>query len=697
MSCTSCWRIIAIWQTCTLPRGEIAIRPHPNLNWTCRVIATMEFVTKRKRQERISRACENCRKRKIKCSGGPVCRECSKYSEQCIFRQKYRESKRSNSIPGNPTTYVKLRNRNRLFKTPVLTSRNPPIERELEIPDYLSVGLSNENTSNEYFGPASNFSFVSQLNHFLRELEKSDNPDQNQHDERLGLERFSMKPTLLQEASTAQNFMLSSISPEKMHSYLIAYLETWSVPCPLFRAAELFDFSSHTWKNPSAPVIDRALLYVILSLGAAASYFDLEGSNPSWFPESRGFFDLAVQIVPTIFSQITFDAVRVLFLMSLSACSLGDTALSYIYSGASVRTLIAIGLHKNIPVTSGQHSFDIHHQRRVWTSTWQWEKYWSFCVGRPSCTRDDMPSPPVTLESFTCSGYGEHKRYKINKEHMVLRVFFGATCSKIHSELYNSKKDLLTILSTVEKLSSDIDNAYFTSSDPLLVKSEVDESADDLDIIAVREWFWIRIYYLYLKVMIFRPFLIFHAYLKNTSTDVPDSIRERLRVGSDICVNVAIELSTFIIDLNTRRRMIQPIMFICTYLESTSTVLLFYIVSSLANIPENLARKIWDVLQDTRRFLNGSSGPYLATTQILANDGLKSLYDVLMKKENSQNKTHFDKFMQPVMIATPILEPAEQAAKVESGVLEGEVSLDQLDNAGLEDFWKQTLDWITYV
>lgn len=507
-----------------------------------------------------------------------------------------------------------------------------------------------------------------------------------------------MKPTVLQDTASSQNFTLGSISAEKMHEYLVAYLETWTVPCPIFKAEELFHLSSQTWKNPDAPATDTALLYVILSLGAAASYFDYEGSNLSVVSVSRGFFDLAVRIVPTILSQITFDAVRILLLMSLSACNLGDTALSYIYSGAAVRTLIAIGLHKNNPVTSGRHYFDKHHQRRVWTSTWQWEKYWSFCVGRPSCTRDDMPSPLVVAESFTCNGYGENHRFKMNEEHMRLRVFFGGTCSKIHSELYNSKKDLFTILSTVEKLSSDIDNAYFTSSDPQLIQSEVNESAKDLDIHAVREWFWIRIYYLYLKLMIFRPFLIFHAYLKNTSTDVSASIRERLKVGSDICVNVAIKLSSFIIKLNTQVRMIQPILFICTYLESTSTVLLFYIVSSLANIPEDLARKIWDILQDTRRFLNGSSGPYLATTQILANDGLKSLYDVLMKKENAQNKTYFDKFMQPVIIATPIMEPTENSAqRMESDANEGDLALDQHDNAGLEDFWKQTLDWISYV
>lgn len=565
-------------------------------------------------------------------------------------------------------------------------NRSTDINKQFQIPDYLSVGLRSGSTSNEYFGPASNFSFVSQLNHFLRELDKA---DQYGDDEESSHDRFNMKPTVLEDSS-ANNFALSSITLEKMHSYLAAYLETWGVPCPIFKAEELFHLSSQTWKNPHAPLIDTALLYVILSLGAGTAYFD-EGSSLSVFPECRGFFDLAARTVPTIFSQMSFDAVRMLFLMSVSACNLGDTALSYVYSGAAVRTLIAIGLHKNNPVST---TFDMHHQRRVWASTWQWEKYWSFCVGRPSCTRDEMPSPLVVSESFTCDGYGENGRFKMHEDHMRLRLFFGATCSKIHSELYNSKKDLLTILSTVEKLSNDIDNAYYASKDPLLVQSEVDERAEELDIISVREWFWIRIYYLYLKLMIFRPFLVFHAYLKNTSTDVPDTIRERLKVGTNFCVNVAIELSTFIIKLNTQVRMIQPILFICTYLESTSTVLLFYIVSSLANILGDLASKIWDVLQDTRRFLNGTSGPYLGSTQIFAHDGLKSLHDILMKKENSQNKTYFDKFMQPVMIATPVMELSEHGQKIEGEANDGDV-LDTLDNAALEDFWKQTLDWIT--
>lgn len=68
----------------------------------------MESAIKKKRPERISKACENCRKRKIKCSGSPSCRECSKYSETCIFRQHYREPKKNATVQGTKTRYVKF-------------------------------------------------------------------------------------------------------------------------------------------------------------------------------------------------------------------------------------------------------------------------------------------------------------------------------------------------------------------------------------------------------------------------------------------------------------------------------------------------------------------------------------------------------------------------------------------------------------
>ena len=552
-------------------------------------------------------------------------------------------------------------------------SNNPLSKGPLEIPDYLSG--QNDTTEPEYFGSASNFSFVNQLNHFLQQLDGSD----TNHEK--GLERFGAKPMVLADSFRDSDFSLDSISNETMHELLVAFLETWTIPCPLFDAHQLFTLAFDTWKNPYSSANDQALLYLILSLGAATSYFDLDESSPNAFPVARGLFSLALNTVPRICSQVSFEAVRVVFFMSLCACSLGDTALSYLYTGIAVRILVAIGLHKNSTVKKMPHSFDSKHHRRVWVCVWQFEKYWSFCVGRPSGLSEYVATPEVKEEDFEYAGYGDSKLFRQTSEHMKLRVSFASSLSKVHAELYNTKNELLAILSKVERFSIEIDQAYFNCRDRQLFQANVDDSVEQLERSTVIEWFWIRIYYLYLKVIIFRPFLIFSAYLGNAAASVSDSIRNKIKSGSDTCVDVAIELSNFIIKLNGKVRMSQPIIFISTYLESASTVLLFYIVSNISEISDSLARNIWNVLHATRNFLNGSYGSYLDTTKILARDGLESLHNLLIKRKNDKNTTFLDKIMKPVVIGSPM-------AQINS--------IDLQDDAGLEAVWAQTLNWISY-
>ncbi|ABN67658.2 zinc finger protein [Scheffersomyces stipitis CBS 6054] len=619
------------------------------------------------RHTRILKACDNCRQRKIKCSGESVCSYCKKYGDPCIYREKTRQSKK------------------------VVDRGNIDCGQEvLDMPTFLSVRKSSVNSSTmEYFGPASNFSFVNQLNDYLRLLGKNTTPI----DEDQGLRRFGMNLMVLSNPAEDFDCTLSTISVETVNQLITAFLETWHIPCPIFTGEDLFDLSVTTWKQGSAPKHRKALLYLVLSIGAAASYFEsTHCSASSTLPLARGFFELSIRTVPEIFTEVSFDAVRIIFLMSLSACNLGDTAQSYLYSGYSVRIAIALGLHKLT-------KFESQHQCRVWTCAWQWENYWSFCVGRPSCSREDMSIPMVPEDAFTASGYGNKDRFAIHHQHMELRVYFGANCSRIHSQLYDSESDLLAVLKSVEKLSTDIDNKYLGCSDPLLKESQVsDLLLQNTDANACREWFWIRIYYLYLKMVIYRPFMIFYAYLNNSKTEASEKITLLLKSKSNLCVQVAIDISRFIIDLNRKIKMRQPIFFICTYLESASTILLFFIISNRDNIPDTLAESIWEVLQDTCAFLSGSSGPYVGSIKIIANDALKSLHDILLSNNSEiAERTYFGKVLQGVPNHSPdsnvLTEPSSDATSRFNA--EKDAQLGDMSTYGLEDFWQQTLDWIS--
>lgn len=646
------------------------------------------------RHSRIQKACENCRKRKIKCSGDPICAYCKKYGDQCIYRKKSREFKRTKKEE------ITLANFRSKFNSD---------KESLDMPTFLSVRKSSVNSSSmEYFGPASNFSFVNQLNDYMRLLNRSDIPV----DEDQGLRRFGMNLMVL--SNPADDFDLGAIPVDTVNDLITAFLETWHIPCPIFTAQDLFALLRRTWNQEHAPRHEKALLYLVLSCGAAVSYFESSLHHASLtLPLARGFFELSIRTIPEIFSEVSFNAVRILFLMSISACNLGDTAQSYLYAGYSVRVAIAIGLHK---VTK----FESDHQCRVWACVWHWENYWSFCVGRPSCSREDMTMPVVTPAAFTIPGYGEKNLFAIRHEHMDIRVYFGGTCSKIHSQLYNSKNDLLSVLNSVELLSNDLDSKYFGCHNPLLSQSQVDEvTLQTNDVNAYREWFWIRIYYLYLKMLIYRPFMIFYAYLNNSKTEASELITTLLQSKSDLCVKFAIDISRFIIDLNRKTNMRQPIFFICTYLESASTILLFFIISNRDNIPDKLAESIWGVLQDTCSFLSGSSGPYVGSIKIIANDALKSLQDILLsKREEITNRTYFGKVLQGVVnsnissdamnmeaideryeqqptndLVSEIPRPIDTLSKTAKQQLDVD-HLSEMATSGLEDFWQQTLDWI---
>ncbi|KAL6231974.1 hypothetical protein BDW75DRAFT_29522 [Aspergillus navahoensis] len=56
--------------------------------------------TASKRSEYVHQACITCRKRKVKCTGGPSCAECNKLGEPCVYTDQRRKSR----VQRNPTT-----------------------------------------------------------------------------------------------------------------------------------------------------------------------------------------------------------------------------------------------------------------------------------------------------------------------------------------------------------------------------------------------------------------------------------------------------------------------------------------------------------------------------------------------------------------------------------------------------------------
>lgn len=497
----------------------------------------------------------------------------------------------------------------------------------LEFSDILRSSFADSKRPHlQYYGPVSNFTFINQLNHYLRHVKNKVEGDCSLgslsiEDESKGLERFGMKSTILRNRSTKNYENLLDMTSGKVSKLLVGYLETWSIASPIFTAEEVFNLSIETWQNPAASDHNKAILYLLLSLGAAASYFDL--ALPSdMLSEQIGFYQLALDAVPNVMSELSVEAVIIFSLMCLTTCTMGDTALSYLYSGHAIRVCLAIGLDKE--AMTENLTPDLYLRHRLWICTWQFENYWSFCVGRPTSNSRDIPAPTLNEDAFTFVGFGDTCRFKMTKEHMRIRKEFGATCPQIYFEISNSSNDFVTVMTNVERLSDHLDDVYLKTSHKYLTNSKVDPmECRVMEPTDVREWFWIRIYYLYLKLVIFRPFLVFYAYSKTVQADTV-----KAKQGADICVDEALNLLNFIIQLNRAVKMHQPIFFICTYVESSCAVLLFYVVSNIEQLPKNLAQRITISLKDTDSFLGNCTGPYIGSIKIMTHMCLSLLNNI---------------------------------------------------------------------
>lgn len=81
------------------------------------------------KQSRTSRACEGCRRRKVKCSGGTVCDGCIKFNESCVYRQHYRALKEYPiKIVHNPAERCKRRKSSSASEKSSTSEKSSPVD-----------------------------------------------------------------------------------------------------------------------------------------------------------------------------------------------------------------------------------------------------------------------------------------------------------------------------------------------------------------------------------------------------------------------------------------------------------------------------------------------------------------------------------------------------------------------------------------
>ena len=385
---------------------------------------------------RISKACEECRSKKIRCNGKVPCLYCSQRRLDCAYRQRARTRKSNRHHPSGTShlnhepeelagsSLVRVPgDRAQSHKTPNETdadlasprpsSRSPPLppsaldNSERSINNY-SVAATHQaspsRTLQVYYGPSSNFALVHSI--YLRvEGNASASAREGVEEAGPGLDRFRHRRLFFgdlgdgnRSASAADTHAIM-LDPELAGRFLDRYLSTYwhSVPtmsrdayrrrlADFFRSPPIFRLD-----NPDTIVLMLALALGAFMMGreAVADYLYQQAK------QGAGHLDevVNVQMVQVHLMMISpsLQASRRLIpcLLSIRAISFLNAALTsphgllqmeraklisnFLHLGNAVRKAVAAGLHKGTSSPWSRTPEEIEYHRTLFWCLYFWE------------------------------------------------------------------------------------------------------------------------------------------------------------------------------------------------------------------------------------------------------------------------------------------------------------------------------------
>ncbi|KAK9366040.1 fungal-specific transcription factor domain-containing protein [Lipomyces kononenkoae] len=350
---------------------------------------------------RTRRACQICRRRKVKCDGlTPSCRQCSLRGALCY----YKDDDRSHADSGTSSQLSPITEqyKRRKIESPVL--QQSPAAQESPIHSTVYSGIMATNPGLDsfiYYGPASSFSFIQ---HIHQEINAGTIEMNAVGDVPEGIKKYGFRDLFLgsnperklevEHSAGAVKFLNPGIAAR----FLDNFLNTVGYVIPVYSASYLRVALDSMYSSRTPSFKGEAGLLCILATGAC-----IDGEN-EW---SNMLYDRASDIVKASSETISTDRVKVLLLLSHRQAMTGNMNNAYNLSGQAARLAYACGLHREFPSLS-QNASDAsrsNEDRRVtiW-SLYSFERLLSTSLGRPSAFNDselDVSLPDNDFLSYT--------------------------------------------------------------------------------------------------------------------------------------------------------------------------------------------------------------------------------------------------------------------------------------------------------
>ncbi|PSR75493.1 hypothetical protein BD289DRAFT_379262, partial [Coniella lustricola] len=329
--------------------------------------------------EKNPKACEPCRRRKIRCDGATPCNRCGKKPSDCTYRLRTRIRKRKSerataAAPAAAVANGPAPRAEQTIRVPVSTGSlsSPALNRILKVDEaeqdgkvdsaystvYQSVTAAHEHgggrewteNSRLYYGPASQFAFLHQVHRgILSSSGSQGQPDREVQEGGAGLDLFLQRSFFFGTASRVDRSLILrpavSLFPDvplgQVQVFLDAYKASINRMVPLFTNEELDVMLQNAFgdaeQNQGRPSQMRALTALILAIGALAT----PETDAAEMLLQRAKYE-AVLFEDTV----SLPMIQFSLLLAIYQTDMGRPNLVYLSLGTACRKAFALGLHR---------------------------------------------------------------------------------------------------------------------------------------------------------------------------------------------------------------------------------------------------------------------------------------------------------------------------------------------------------------
>ncbi|KAJ5129985.1 uncharacterized protein N7515_006024 [Penicillium bovifimosum] len=528
---------------------------------------------------RISRACEECRRRKIKCNGLTPCKTCYMRNTPCVFRDYIRNRRKKHELDG--ASQIGSPRRGSPNRAPSSAQRTSSVMNDFPNSVSATHMASPSCRMQLYYGPTSHFSL---MQHIYRDLVSNPTaqpePSGGVEEAGAGLDLFSFRriffgtPDSLESnknlgtGDLSMMFLPYDLAKQFLSRYLSS-LYHMLPHRPKLYYEECLDrlYSPRPTDRLDTPT--QAIILLAMAIAAIGT-------------EQFAWGDILFERVKASLSA--FDDVVNVQMIQIALLMISDSPSDILYQneqgrpnsaflhlGTASRKALSAGLHKDVPAGGDQNSESIEERRVTFWSLYIYETWFCFHAGRPSSLSLKDVAIEYARDPFIC-----------------LLVQLCKTITRSTEQIYGQRHEsLLHMWKVARSIADDLrgHEAYLRQALGFGLDDRIQGGS-----LGVRQAIFITLYN-HTLLLTFRPFLIFRGHLQRernillnqSRTDAPHHPRETPSWLNEACshaITTAQKTIRHLCEASRVNDLVRELRYHGYFLGSSSFTLIYEIVHS---------------------------------------------------------------------------------------------------------------------